>query len=69
MADVGKIIKTAQETVNEVVELVTGKEKKAGFANITLPKVNDTCLYLIVLYVLLFLYKKEVMVVVNKFLK
>tara|TARA_Y100000758_G_C15774919_1_gene321063 strand:- start:254 stop:439 length:186 start_codon:yes stop_codon:yes gene_type:complete len=32
-------------------------------------QVNQTCMFLIVLYVLLFLYKKEVMAMVNKFLK
>ena len=32
-------------------------------------QLNQTCMFLIVLYVLLFLYKKEVMAMVNKFLK
>ena len=32
-------------------------------------QLNQTCMFLIVLYVFLFLYKKEVMAMVNKFLK
>ena len=32
-------------------------------------QLNQTGMFLIVLYVLLFLYKKEVMAMVNKFLK
>ena len=40
------------------------------FTNMSLPfEFNETCMYLIIVYVLLFLYKKEVMDVVNKVLK
>ena len=31
--------------------------------------LNETCMVLIVIYILLFMYKKEVMAMVNKFLK
>ena len=55
-----------EETVEEgTVEEGTVEER---FTNIGL-KMNETCMYLIVIYVLLFLYKKEVIDVVNKVLK
>ena len=39
----------------------------APFTNIETP--NKTCMFLIILYVFLILYKKEVMSIINKFLK
>ena len=55
-----------EETVEEeTVEEGTVEER---FTNIGI-KMNETCMYLIVIYVLLFLYKKEVIDVVNKVLK
>lgn len=39
----------------------------ARFTNIETP--NKTCMFLIILYVFLILYKKEVMSIINKFLK
>ena len=38
-----------------------------GFVNNL--QLNQTCMVLIVVYALLFMYKKEVMAMVNKFLK
>jgi hypothetical protein len=55
-AEPGTVEETEEETVAET------------FTNMGL-KVNETCMYLIVVYVLLFLYKKEVMDLVNKVLK
>ena len=64
-----------EETVEETVEEETVEEGtveegtvEERFTNIGL-KMNETCMYLIVIYVLLFLYKKEVIDVVNKVLK
>ena len=54
-----------EEAVVEETEEETVAER---FTNMGL-KVNETCMYLIVVYVLLFLYKKEVMDLVNKVLK
>ena len=62
---------TVEETVvEETVEEETVEEGtvEERFTNIGL-KMNETCMYLIVIYVLLFLYKKEVIDVVNKVLK
>ena len=42
-------------------------EEKEGFVNNL--QLNQTCMVLIVVYALLFMYKKEVMAMVNKFLK
>ena len=50
--------------INNALGLGGGGE---GFTNDF--HVNQTCMFLIVLYVFLFLYKKEVMAMVNKFLK
>ena len=64
-----------EETVEETVEEETVEEGtveegtvEERVTNIGL-KMNETCMYLIVIYVLLFLYKKEVIDVVNKVLK
>tara|TARA_Y100000590_G_C15739679_1_gene1019797 strand:- start:5097 stop:5294 length:198 start_codon:yes stop_codon:yes gene_type:complete len=54
------------DIVSEVKEIL-GLEEREKFTNDF--QVNQTCMFLIVLYVFLFLYKKEVMVMVNKFLK
>ena len=46
------------------------KEKKEGFKNIfTELEFNETCMVLTVLYITLFLYKKEVMGMVNNIFK
>ncbi len=42
-------------------------EEEEGFVNNL--QLNQTCMVLIVVYALLFMYKKEVMAMVNKFLK
>ena len=54
------------DIVSEVKEIL-GLEEREKFTNDF--QVNQTCMFLIVLYVFLFLYKKEVMVMVKKFLK
>tara|TARA_Y100000996_G_C22153328_1_gene491375 strand:+ start:127 stop:372 length:246 start_codon:yes stop_codon:yes gene_type:complete len=46
------------------------KDEVAAFGNmLTDFHLNETCMVLIVIYILLFMYKKEVMAMVNKFLK
>ena len=57
-----------EETEEAVVEETEEETVAERFTNMGL-KVNETCMYLIVVYVLLFLYKKEVMDLVNKVLK
>ena len=57
----------AQEAINKIVTEVRNIIGLEPFTNDF--QVNQTCMCLIVLYVLLFLYKKEVMAMVNKFLK
>ena len=60
-----------QETINNMIEEVRDALGLGGgterFTNDF--QLNQTCMFLIVLYVFLFLYKKEVMAMVNKFLK
>ena len=56
------------DIVSEVKEILGLEEKeREKFTNDF--QVNQTCMFLLVLYVFLFLYKKEVMAMVNKFLK
>ena len=52
----------AQEAINKIVTEVRNIIGLEPFTNDF--QVNQTCMFLIVLYVLLFLYKKEVMAMV-----
>lgn len=57
--DINKMIKKLLEPESE--------ESEEGFVNNI--QLNDTCMVLIVIYILLFIYKKEVIAMVNKYLK
>ena len=60
------VVTQVNDAINPILARV-GIENKETFTNDF--QLNQTCMFLIVLYVLLFLYKKEVMAMVNKFLK
>ena len=60
------VVSQIEDIVSEVKGIL-GLEERERFTNDF--QVNQTCMFLVVLYVFLFLYKKEVMVMVNKFLK
>tara|TARA_Y100000996_G_C22335935_1_gene566486 strand:- start:325 stop:543 length:219 start_codon:yes stop_codon:yes gene_type:complete len=60
------VVTQVNDAINPILSAV-GIENKERFTNDF--QLNQTCMLLIVLYVFLFLYKKEVMVMVNKYLK
>ena len=58
-------VEPVEPFINDFLKFFTGE--KEGFVNNL--QLNQTCMVLIVVYALLFMYKKEVMAMVNKFLK
>ena len=53
-----------------IINLITEFQNAIGLEPFTNQfHLNETCMVLIVVYILLFMYKKEVMAMVNKFLK
>ena len=64
------------DTFNEWLDLfedyrtgIVGGGGVDGFGNLGNFRLNDECMFLIVIYILLFVYKKEVMQMVNRLLK
>ena len=63
-------VEPVEPFINDFLKFFTGGDKDKnpeGFVNNL--QLNQTCMVLIVVYALLFMYKKEVMAMVNKFLK
>ena len=65
--DTDSLIDRAMATLKNIDIGVNSGSEPQGFTNQF--ELNQTCMVLIVVFVLLFMYKKEVMAMVNKYLK
>lgn len=57
------------EYIEDFEDFLREKGGIERFGNLGNFRINDECMFLIVIYILLFVYKKEVMQMVNRLLK